>query len=443
MSGAAPRRRVLVLSQDRLDGQIAGTSIRALELGKILAADGHAVTLAGVGDPPPERHGLPCVGYDPQHPSALAPSLAALEPSDVVVSLQQWPPLMRLLRNARARLAFDLYVPQALETIGGFPGVRPIVRHELTEFAVDRTVEALRAGDFFICASEGQRDLYLGMMLAERLIDGPRYEDDPALRSLIDVVPFGLADEPATATGAGGPRTHVPGVGPGDEVVLWNGGVWPWLDPQGAVRAIALVAERRPRVRLVFMGAAPQVPAQRTVAAARAVAQELGVLDRHVFFHDGWVPYDERADWLLEADCSLFAHHDHLETRFAFRTRLLDCFWSGLPVVSTSGDDLSEAVQRAGAGRAVAPEDPGALAAAVEEVLDRGRAAYAEPLRRLAAGHRWSAVAGPLRRFAAADAPPPPAPARSARPGHLARHYGYLALRRGLDLAGRRDWPRL
>lgn len=440
MSGAAPSRRVLVLSQDRLDGQIAGTSIRALELGKVLAADGHAVTLAGVGSPPPQRHGLPCVGYDPQHPAALAGPVGA---ADVVVSLQQWPPLMRLLRNARARIAFDLYVPQALETIGGFPGLRDRLRHELTEFAIDRTVEALRAGDFFICASEGQRDFYLGMMLAERLIDGPRYGDDPSLRSLIDVVPFGLADGEAVATGAGGPRTHVPGVGAGDEVVLWNGGVWPWLDPQAAVRAIAAVAQRRPGVRLVFMGAAPQVPAQRTVAAARAVAEQLGVLDRHVFFHDGWVPYDERADWLLEADCSLFAHHDHLETRFAFRTRLLDCFWARLPVVSTSGDDLSEEVERVGAGRAVAPEDVDALAAAVEEVLDRGRDAYAAPLGALADGHRWSAVAAPLRRFVAADAPVPPAPARSARPGHLARHYGYLALRRGLDLAGRRDWPRL
>jgi glycosyltransferase involved in cell wall biosynthesis len=439
MSERAARRRVLVLSQDRLDGQIAGTSIRALELGKVLAAAGHDVTLAGVGEPPARRHDLPCVGYDPQHPAGLA---GALDAADVVVSLQQWPPLMRLLRNVRARIAFDLYVPQALETIGGFPGVRPRVRHELTEFAVDRTVDALRAGDFFLCATEGQRDLYLGMMLAERLIDGPRYHDDPSLRSLIDVVPFGLPDGDAAATGAGGPRRHVPGVGPGDDVVLWNGGVWPWLDPQAAVRAVAQVAQRRPRVRLVFMGAAPQVPAQRAAAAARATAQQLGVLDRHVFFHDSWVPYDERADWLLEADCALYAHHDHLETRFSFRTRLLDCFWARLPVACTGGDDLSAQIQREGAGVVVAPEDVGALAAAVEEILDRGRGAYAEPLARLADRHRWSAVAAPLARFVDGAAAPP-APARSARPGHLARHYGYLALRRGLDLAGRRDWPRL
>jgi Glycosyl transferases group 1 len=440
MSAAAtPGQSVLVLSQDRLDGPIAGTSIRALELAKVLAAAGSDVTLAGVGDAPARRDGLPCVGYEPQHPAALRSAVGA---ADVIVSLQQWPPLMRLLRNARARIAFDLYVPQALETIGGFPGVNDRVRHELTEFATDRTIEALRTGDFFVCATEGQRDLYLGMMLAERLIDGRRYSADPSLRSLIDVVPFGLPAGDAVATGAGGPRTQIDGIGAGDAVVLWNGGVWPWLDPEGAVRAIAQVAQRRPDVRLVFMGAAPQVPAQRTAAAARAVAQELGVLDRHVFFHDGWVPYEQRADWLLEADCSLYAHHDHLETRFSFRTRLLDCFWSRLPVVCTGGDDLAEQVQRAGAGRAVAPGDPAALAAAVEEVLDRGRAAYAEPLRTLADAHRWEAVAQPLIRFAAGDSAPA-APSRSVRPGHLARRYGYLTLRRGLDLVGKRDWPRL
>lgn len=437
-AASAARRRVLVVSQDRLDGQVAGTSIRALEIARVLRASAD-VTLAGVGEPPDEVDGIACVGYEPQHPGALKPVLAR---TDVVITLPQWPPLMRLLRASGVEVVFDLYVPQALEIIGGFPGLRPRIGHTLTEYAIDRTVEALRTGSFFVCATEKQRDLYLGMMLAERVLDGERYRADPTLRSVIDVVPFGLPDGTAKATGAGGPRAAFDAIGPDDEVVLWNGGVWPWLDPATAVRAIGEVARRRPNVRLVFMGAASQLPAQRTAEAARRVADELGLLDRHVFFHDGWVAYDERADWLLEADCALYAHHDHLETRFAFRTRLLDCFWSRLPVVCTTGDDLAGYVDREGAGAVFVPGDVAGCAAAVERVLDAGRPAFAAPLERLADRYRWQAVTEPLQRFVA-DGSRPSAPRRSLRPGHIARHQGYRVLRRGLDAIGRRDWPRL
>src|SRR4029079_11875445 len=80
-----------------------------------------------------------------------------------------------------------------------------------------------------------------------------------------------------------------------------------------------------------------------TTRAVR-LAEELGLRDRVVFFNFGWVPYAERGRYLLEADLGVSAHFDDLETRFAFRTRLLDCFWAGLPVVTTRGDSLREVV---------------------------------------------------------------------------------------------------
>lgn len=430
---------MLVISQDRLDGQVAGTSIRALELARVIAASGADVTLAGVGTPPAEVAGLPCLGFDPQHPKAIA---AAVRDADVVVTLPQWPPLMRLLRKTRARVVFDLYVPQAFETIGGFPGARDRVRHALTEYAVDRTVEALRVGDFFLCATEGQRDLYLGMMLAERLIDGARAAADPSLRSLIDVVPFGLPEGAAAPAGGGGARGRFPAIGPDDEIVLWNGGIWPWLDAGTAIRAVGELAQRRPGVRLVFMGAADQVPAQRASEAAQALAAELGLLDSTVFFNDAWVPYDERATWLLEASCALYAHHDQLETRFAFRTRLLDAFWARLPVVCCTGDELADRIEAEGAGHTFAPEDHGAAADAVERTLIAGRAAFAPGLERLAARHRWDAVAAPLVDWIHGGRPSR-APRRVLRPGHAARHGGYVVLRKVLDGVGLRDRPRV
>ena len=431
--------RLLVISQDRLEGQVAGTSIRALELARALRDDVD-VTLAAVGEPPRDVDGLPCVGYHPQDPRALRGPLAA---TDAVLSLPQWPLFMRTLRRSRARLIFDLYVPEALETMGGFPGDRPGVRRLLTQFAVDRATEALRAGDHLVCASEKQRDLWLGAMLAERLIAPARHDADPSLRSLIDVVPFGLPAAPAVASGEGGPRRRfADAIGPDDEIVLWNGGLWPWLDPETAIRAVGLLARRRPNVRLVFMGAARQLPAQRTAERARALAAELGLLDRIVLFNDEWVPFEKRADWLLEADCALSTHDDHLETRFAYRTRLLDCFWARLPVVCTGGDDLGALVERERLGAVVAPRDPAAAAGALEAVITTGRAEFAPRLAAVAETQTWSRVAEPLRRMLAATPPPPP-PRTPRAPGHAAREAAYSAARLALNAVGARDWPRL
>ena len=61
----------------------------------------------------------------------------------------------------------------------------------------------------------------------------------------IDVVPFGLPSEPAAPTGAGGVRAAFPAIGPDDEVILWNGGLWPWFDAATAIRAVGRVAERK------------------------------------------------------------------------------------------------------------------------------------------------------------------------------------------------------
>src|SRR6185503_10968946 len=61
----------------------------------------------------------------------------------------------------------------------------------------------------------------------------------------------------------------------------------------------------------------------------------------------------ERGAWLLDADCAVSAHLDHLESRYAFRTRLLDCFWAGLPIVCTRGDELADRVERERLGEAV------------------------------------------------------------------------------------------
>jgi glycosyltransferase involved in cell wall biosynthesis len=180
------------------------------------------------------------------------------------------------------------------------------------------------------------------------------------------------------------------------------------------------------------------------LGAARRLAAELGILDRHVFFHDGWVPYAERASWLLDADCALACHDQHLETRFSFRTRYLDCLWAGLPLVCTEGDVLADRVDREGLGLTVPARDPQAVADALDAVLTRGRAAYAEPLARAAADYTWSRAARPLIEILLGPAPPAPlGDGVPRRPGHTLRSAAYITAKTALNAAGIEEWPRL
>ena len=77
---------------------------------------------------------------------------------------------------------------------------------------------------------------------------------------------------------------------------------------------------------------------------------------------------------------------------------MLDYLWAGLPVVATRGDVLSDLIEREHAGRAVAPGDDEAFAAACEALLDdsEAHAAARAAALRVAEAHHWRTVAAPL-----------------------------------------------
>jgi hypothetical protein len=144
----------------------------------------------------------------------------------------------------------------------------------------------------------------------------------------------------------------------------------------------------------------PTVSAHVVEDEARRCAQELGVMGKHVFFNEGWVPYEKRADWYLEADVGVSTHEDHIEARYAFRTRFLDYFWAGLPLLCTAGDTLGEDVSKLGMGVAVPPQDPDAIVAAIDRLADPAfRARCSKAVKRYAAGLTWEKATRPLVRY--------------------------------------------
>ncbi len=424
----ATRPNVLFICADPVGEEMAGLGIRCWELARTLSAVA-TVTVAHGGSEQREAEGIRTIPFRAHAPGALR---ALIEQADTVVAHPQWPLVDRWLKRSSARVVIDLYCPETLETLELTAGGARLQRRQLTATTLDRLHAALRTGDNFICASEFQRDLWLGAMLALRLIGPQLYDADPSLRETIDLVPFGAPREPPAKAAHGGPRETIAGVEADSELVLWNGGIWRWLDAPAAIRAVADVSKRRPKVRLVFMGGAPDHPAAaQSTREARALAQQLGLLGSVVHFHDRWVPYAERGAWLTQADCAISAHADHLETRFAYRTRLLDCFWARLPIVCTSGDDLADHVVRERLGAVAPPEDAAALARALEQVLDSGRESFSERLGEAAEQQSWERMAAPLVRWLGEPRPasrPGDSPG-ALRPGlaQRAREAAYLA----------------
>ena len=221
------------------------------------------------------------------------------------------------------------------------------------------------------------------MLEAHGRVNPATYRADPSLRGLVDVVPYGLPAAPPVATG---PviKGVWPGIGPDDRVILWGGGLWPWLDPLTAIRALDRVRRECAAARLVFPGTRHPNPLMAGMpsprAAAMQLADELGLTDRFVFFGD-WVPYAEWPGVLLESDVALSLHFDTVETRLAFRSRVLDSLWAGLPTVMTAGDATVELVAGYGAGRVVPPGDADAVATALLALLNEAREAGRRRLR--------------------------------------------------------------
>jgi glycosyltransferase involved in cell wall biosynthesis len=395
---APPRPDLLVITPDVLGPKMAGPAIRALELARALAS---VCTVRVVST-------VRCDLGPTDVPVAYADDAAlrkAVDQADVllvqghVLDHHPW------IRDARAAIVVDLYDPIHLEVLEHSRELPLLQRRRGVQFARDTIARQIDRGDFFLVASEKQRDFWIGHLALAGRVNATSYDGDPSLRSLIDVVPFGVP-EGTPVPGTPVLRGVVPGIGADDPVILWAGGVYNWFDPLTLLRAVDRLRQRVPEVRLYFMGLRhphPEVGEMAMARHTRALATELGLDGAHVFFNEGWVDYDRRQAYLLEADIGVSTHLDHLETAFSFRTRVLDYLWAALPIVATTGDGMAELIEHEGFGITVPPGDVDALEAALFALVsDPARRADARA--RIEAQRdrfRWARAAEPLARYCA------------------------------------------
>jgi glycosyltransferase involved in cell wall biosynthesis len=275
-------------------------------------------------------------------------------------------------KRREQRIVYDLFDPTVLELrelYGNAPSLRQRV-HLAAEWW--RLAEALMRADLLICAARKQRELY------EKLQSG----DAPWIE-----VPFGV--DPGESRVCEKPK---------DNIVVWGGGVWEWLDPATAVDAILRVNESGLRAKLLFLGRARP---NRNLIDRRRDDRFDALLARggeHVSANAEWIPYRERLSWLRAGKIAIMLHRRTAEADYSIRTRLFDAIAAGVPVVASAGGFAAELVQQEGLGIVVPPEDTGAAAEAIRRLLsdDEIYSASVRNLERIRPRFAWEVVTRPL-----------------------------------------------
>lgn len=382
---------VLIISPDRISESMAGPGVRYWNFASQLARD-HEVTLLVKNFDYLKSKIINVV-----HTSEIQSNLKQFVMKFDVVIIQGLTMLeMPFLKKLNIPIVIDLYDPFIFEILTQEDWESSSIK--LYENQLQILLEQIRYGDFFVCASEKQRDFWIGVLATSMRINPLTFKQDPTLRSLIGIVPFGLPDaSPVKERGV--MKGVIRGIKEDDKVVIWWGGLWDWLDPKTLVKAMSLIREKNSNIKCVIVGVKHPDPAfvpHQVVQEVQELSRELQLTDNTVFFLD-WVKYEDRMNYLLESDVGISLHYNNLETSYSFRTRILDYLWSSLPMVVTRGDILAELIIKYGLGEVIVEEDHEALADKIVQVLNNQN--YIQNFEKVKANYYWSEVIQDLTNY--------------------------------------------
>ena len=379
--------KVLFLNEKTIGANMAGPGIRTWELAKCLAEDDQVRIIT------PQESSLSWSKITFFRQSLKNLLLAIIWADVIVVPIYflklSWLLLARILRK---KIVVDAYFVPFFEAQEKY-NAQPKRAALAVNLSKKRSCFLLKIADYIVCSTERQKELWQSF-----LSDLGRAQDVE-----LGLVPTGIRAELPVLKQAALRKQNL-GLKQDDKLVLWSSGLWPWLDPFSAILAISLIKDEQ--VKLVFYGVASldeysKGESSLQLKPAIDLAKDLGLYNKRVFFINQRVPYQHIANYLLDADVALNLHYNNKETYYAYRTRVLDYIWAGLPIVTTEGDVLSEKIKERALGSVVKYQDGQEIAAAIEKLLsDKG---YYDQcclnMKQFAMSQSWSNVAQPLKQY--------------------------------------------
>ncbi|MFZ9228000.1 MAG: glycosyltransferase family 2 protein, partial [Candidatus Nanopelagicales bacterium] len=179
------RKRVLVVTGEPLSANLAGPAIRALEISKFLLQD-FDVLLATTKGNDLKHETVSTISTRHRKLKLLVDWADIVIFQGLLISENPW------IADTEKILIADVYDPFHLEILEQRKEQGIINRLKGSRDTTDALNRQLRRADFFICASEKQRSLWLGQLAAEGRVNPYTYDSSNDLRRLIDVVPFGI-----------------------------------------------------------------------------------------------------------------------------------------------------------------------------------------------------------------------------------------------------------
>jgi glycosyltransferase involved in cell wall biosynthesis len=350
---------VVVYTPDVVGERMAGPGIRAWHFAGELARHFTTVLVC-------KREGeLPAAVEFRVAERGSAEALVAMRASSVMVGQ----PARGFGRQRHGqRVVYDLFDPVLLELremYGRHPSMRQRVHLGAERWRVHRAVSE---GDLLIVAAAKQRELY-------RDATAPIIE-----------IPFGIEDI---------------GVASADErenIILWGGGTWEWLDPAMAAEAVVEVNRRGVDCRLLFLGRSR--PNRHSVDQRREDRLDAIIASSAPFVqaNDAWTPYRDRLSWLRRSKAAIMLHRPTAEAAYSIRTRLFDAIATAVPVITTENGFAAELVAAEGLGVVVPASNAAAVADGIERLIrdDAFYAACVSNLIRIQPRFAWDAVTRPL-----------------------------------------------
>lgn len=367
--------RVLLLCPEPLGHQQpAGVGIRFIEFARALRSAGHAVTVLSPDGGTVEGCSSGVASPENIRDHSLTNDVAVLQGhiiNEFVAHAGDIP------------LVVDLYDPYIVENLHySTGGGDEVFQHDRITL-----MKSLLAGDFFLCASRGQRLFYLGLLLSAGRFTPQSFHNDPTLNSLLDIVPFGVPP----------PRKRSPNRG--GSMRLLFGGIYDWYDPILAIEAVSIARRRLPELTLTFTRHPnPELTPQGM--AARAI--EHVKKHRLDFVHfDAWTPYETRGAYYDGFVAALLTFPQSVETELSMRTRVFDYLWAELPVITSSAPGTDEILNDYKAGTVVFSNSPEDFADVIIDLLTNEPvyARFVQGAGEFVTHHQWPQLIEPLLRF--------------------------------------------
>lgn len=276
---------------------------------------------------------------------------------DVIITQGRIASALKLFPLIKDKLILDLYAPWYIEDL---------VSKEKSNHTINmKTIKGLlSSANYFLCANERQKQMYLGMML----LSGKK---DPILHEKIGVAPLGI-EKYFPKDNKDRTRKLYKNTNKNDKIILWWGGLWDWLDSETVVKAAEKVLKERNDIKFVFYGKSTYGSEKNISAKAiktMETAKKLGLLEKNVFFYNEWTDYNSRFEVLREADAGIVSHYNSIETIFSARTRAMDFFWAKLPIITADFDLVAEDVKKYKMGAVFSPQNPEDLAAKILDLF--------------------------------------------------------------------------